>query len=180
MPECEETPLDPGILKIFSADRKLHNDILRLRSNTWAHEYHRRVEAAGMGYDNLTVLVEAVRAATTEGSIDTYYLPGGRSLSPSEIDPVTKVTNIEVSVCIRQAPWTWRRATAEDIADHCHHPDCPTLDAAQASLSKCGRCTVARYCGLKCQKAHWKSGHSIECSTMKTFCSATQIVPCDK
>merc|ERR1712216_401946 len=31
-------------------------------------------------------------------------------------------------------------------------------------VQKCSRCKEARYCGEKCQRAHWKAGHKNTCT----------------
>ena len=45
---------------------------------------------------------------------------------------------------------------------HCH------VSGWVASLKCCARCQSVRYCGVACQKAHWKAGHKAECGTKTT------------
>jgi hypothetical protein len=34
-------------------------------------------------------------------------------------------------------------------------------------LQHCSRCKAAMYCGIHCQKLHWKAGHKMDCVDLR-------------
>merc|ERR1712167_112832 len=45
----------------------------------------------------------------------------------------------------------------------CSNPTCTNVEARPREFNVCARCKTAKYCGLKCQKLHWKAGHKKFC-----------------
>lgn len=46
-------------------------------------------------------------------------------------------------------------------------PVCSNCSSVDEGLSRCNGCKTAQYCGVKCQKAHWKAGHCTECAGLR-------------
>jgi hypothetical protein len=47
----------------------------------------------------------------------------------------------------------------------CYNPACPHQDYTTVKFMKCGKCLVAAYCGVQCQRHDWKK-HKTECDDM--------------
>ncbi|KAF7343418.1 MYND-type domain-containing protein [Mycena venus] len=53
-----------------------------------------------------------------------------------------------------------------DMEIRCHNPSCRKIDT-QNNFSSCSSCFTTAYCTSECQKEHWKSGHKVDCKTLK-------------
>ena len=51
------------------------------------------------------------------------------------------------------------------LMDKCSNPSC-TSASADCTLSECGSCRQARYCGRECQLAHWQE-HKTRCKEVR-------------
>ncbi|KAJ7764510.1 hypothetical protein DFH07DRAFT_811477 [Mycena maculata] len=53
-----------------------------------------------------------------------------------------------------------------DLNEYCQNPDCRKIDA-ENNFSSCSSCFATSYCSSDCQKTHWKSGHRVDCKSLK-------------
>jgi len=58
----------------------------------------------------------------------------------------------------------------------CDGPGCGATKAPGQVFKRCSQCRSAVYCGVGCQRAHWKAGHSHDCPTLKTTLEAILAV----
>ena len=56
----------------------------------------------------------------------------------------------------------------------CHAPECSTFEAVYGDFQICGGCRQAKYCGLACQRAHWRAGHKEECQRASSASAASK------
>src|ERR1700722_16305598 len=52
----------------------------------------------------------------------------------------------------------------ERLIAECANWECEKTDEAVGTLKRCGKCHLVSYCGVDCQKAHWKKIHQFYCS----------------
>ncbi|KAJ7151444.1 hypothetical protein C8R43DRAFT_1005209 [Mycena crocata] len=55
-----------------------------------------------------------------------------------------------------------------DMNIRCHNPPCGKIDVNN-KFSGCSNCFTTSYCSSDCQKEHWKSGHRLDCKTLKAL-----------
>ncbi|KIM73777.1 hypothetical protein PILCRDRAFT_720708 [Piloderma croceum F 1598] len=59
---------------------------------------------------------------------------------------------------------SWRPAYEEHIADGiCHYPGCVTAPSIDQKFMVCSACKTVAYCGVECQRGHWKAHKKIIC-----------------
>jgi hypothetical protein len=61
--------------------------------------------------------------------------------------------------CLGVAPRTDRKCSSCNISTS----DLAIRSCGSDVMKRCGRCHEERYCSSVCQRAHWNSGHKIEC-----------------
>jgi TPR repeat protein len=68
-----------------------------------------------------------------------------------------------------QASWEARGHIVkdEDRPDYRTRDLCIECNVRQPGTMRCAQCQAFRYCSKKCQLAHWKKGHKLDCNRVK-------------
>ncbi|KAJ7481526.1 hypothetical protein FB451DRAFT_1394174 [Mycena latifolia] len=101
------------------------------------------------------------------------------SLLRALVRSIQRTRELRLPETIRDNPPVWTaylelegfvqdRSSLFDVDMHtrCHNPSCRKIDT-QNNFSSCSSCFTTSYCSSDCQKAHWKSGHRVDCKTLK-------------